>query len=124
MSIGAQQEVLFFEEAKKKIDRLHSLIEQVAAARSGQEQMMQPIGRTAVDAQRVFMGKGYGVIADACGNIAMQAKRGGGMAMKIRTLRELVNSIKAAVDTRVKVIIAEESHKADAVKEKAANEKT
>ena len=116
MSIGAQQEVLFFEEAKKKIDRLHSLIEQVAAARIGQEQMMQPIGRTAVDAQRLFMNKGHGVMADTCNNIAMQAKRGGGMAMKIRTFRELLNSVKSAMDTRVKVIIAEESRKQEALK--------
>ncbi len=111
MSIAAQQEMVFFDEARKKMDRLHSLVEQVAAAKTGQDQFMGPITRTAVEVQRLFMNKGYGVMADTANQIAMNAKRGGGMNMKIRTFRELVNSIKAAMETRIKVIIAEESHK-------------
>lgn len=113
LSIGAQQEVIFFEEAKKKVDRLHALIEQMAAAKVGQDQMMGPISRTAVDTQRLFMNKGYGVMADSANQIAMNAKRGGGMNMKIRVFRELVNSIKAAMDTRIKIVIAEDAHKND-----------
>jgi len=114
LSAGAQQELVFFEEVKKKVDRLHSLIEQVSAAKTGQDQMMGPINRTAVDVQRLLMNKGYGVMADSANQVAMNAKRGGGMQMKIRAFRELVNSIKAAMDTRMKMIVAEDKHKDEA----------
>lgn len=113
LSIAAQQEMVFFEEAKKKIDHLHALIEQMAAAKIGQVELMGPIGRAATDVQRVLMNGGYGVMADSANQITMNAKRGGGMNMKIRAFRELVNSIKAAMDTRIKVMIAEDKRKHD-----------
>ena len=113
LSIAAQQEMVFFDEARKKVDHLHSLIEQVAAAKANQQQFMGPIQRTATDVQRLFMNAGYGVMADSANQIGMQAKRGGGMNMKVRAFREIVNSIKSAMDTRVKIIIAEEAHKTD-----------
>jgi hypothetical protein len=111
LSIGAQQEIAFFDEVRKKLDHLHSLIEQLAAAKiaAQQNQFMGPITRTATEVQRVLMNGGHGVMADSANQIAMNAKRGGGMNLKIRVFRELVNSIKAAMETRIKVIIAEES---------------
>ena len=111
MSIGAQQEIAFFDEARKKVDHLHSLIEQLAATKVAamQNQFTSPITRTATDVQRILMNGGHGVMADSANQIVMNAKRGGGMNLKIRVFRELVNSIKAAMETRIKVIIAEES---------------
>jgi hypothetical protein len=114
LSAGAQQELVFFEEVKKKVDRLHSLIEQCGVAKGKmQEGMMGPINRTAVDVQRLLMSKGYGVMADSANNIAMNAKRGGGIQMKMRAFRELINSIKAAIDTRMKMIVAEDKQAAE-----------
>lgn len=113
MSIQAQQTIAFFEEVKIKVDRLHSLIEQFAGARAKPEQFLQPISHTAVDVNRLLMNKGYGVMADYANQIIMVAKRGGAQNTKSRTFRELVNSIRSAMDTNVKVIIAEEAHKDD-----------
>jgi len=114
MSIQAQQTLAFFDEVKVKVDRLHSLVEQYAAAKSQPEQLLGPIGRTATDVNRLFMNKGYGVMADSANQIGMAAKRGGAQNSKSRTLRELINSIRAAIDTNIKIIIAEEAHKEDA----------
>ncbi|MSR05722.1 MAG: hypothetical protein EXR93_01425 [Gemmatimonadetes bacterium] len=91
--------------------RLHALIEQMAAAKVGQAELNGPISRTATDVQRLFMNAGYGVMADSANQIVMNAKRGGGVPMKIRTYRELVNSIKAAMETRIKVMLAEDKRK-------------
>ena len=123
LSIAAQQQMVFFDEAKTKVDRLHSLIEQMVVAKVGQNELMAPIGRTATDVARVFMNGGYGVMADSANQIAMNAKRGGSLQMKIRSFRELVNSIKAAVDTRIKMIIAEEGRAQDEIKAAAVRKR-
>jgi len=123
LSIAAQQQMLFFDEVKTKVDRLHSLIEQMVVAKIGQAEFMGPIGRTATDVQRIFMNGGYGVMADSANQIAMNAKRGGSMQMKIRSFRELVSSIKAAMDTNIKMIIAEEAHKEEAARAEAVAKK-
>ena len=111
MSIQAQQTMAFFDEVKVKVDHLHSLIEQYAGAKVNQDQYLGPLGRTAVDVNRIFMNKGYGVMADTANQIAMLAKRGGSAQTKSRGFRELVNSIRAAMETNIKIIIAEEAHK-------------
>lgn len=111
MSIQAQQTLAFFEEARVKVDRLYALVEQYAGARANQDSFLGPIGRTAVEVNQLFMGKGYGVMADSANQIAMLAKRGGSPNTKSRGLRELVSSIRAAMDTNIKIVIAEEAHK-------------
>ena len=113
LSIQAQQTLAFFDEVRVKVDRLFSLVEQYAAAKANQDQFLGPISRTATDVNRVFMNGGYGVMADTANQIAMLAKRGGAASMKSRGFREMVNSIRSAMDTSIKIIIAEEAHKGD-----------
>lgn len=113
LSIQAQQTIAFFDDVKKKTDRLYSLIEQYTAAKVAQDQYLGPIGRTATDVNRMLMNKGYGVMADTANQMAMLAKRGGSVNTKSRGFRELMNSIRAAMDTNIKIIIAEEAHKKD-----------
>jgi len=113
LSIQAQQLMAFFDEVKVKTDRLYALIEQYSATKGQPDQLLGPIGRTAVDVNRMFMTKGYGVMADTANQISMLAKRGGSQNTKTRGLRELINSIRAAMDTNIKIIIAEEAHKDD-----------
>jgi hypothetical protein len=71
MSIGALQTIAFFDEARVKVDRLYSLIEQYAGAKTNLEQYLGPITRTAVDVNRLLMNKGYGVMADTANQIAI-----------------------------------------------------
>ena len=110
LSIAAQQEMAFFDEARKKVDRMHSLVEQLAATRIPAQQtaFIQPIQRVATEAQVLFMNAGYGVMADSCNQLVMKCKGGGAMNTKIRNFRELTTSVKSAMDVRIKIIIAEE----------------
>ena len=115
LSIQAQQAIAFFDEVRVKTDRLYSLIEQYSAAKAAQDQHLGPIARTATDVNRMLMNKGYGLMADTANQIAMLAKRGGSANTKTRGLRELINSVRAAMDTNIKIIIAEEAHKDDEI---------
>jgi hypothetical protein len=121
MSIQAQQTMAFFDEVRVKVDRLYALVEQFVAAKSGQDQLVGPIGRTAVDVSQMFMTKGYGVMADSANQIAMLAKRGGSVNTKSRGFREMVSSIRSAMETNIKIIVAEEAHKSDEKKKGAVS---
>lgn len=111
MSMAAQQTLALFDEARLKVDRLYALVEQYAGAKVNQDQFMGPIGRTAVEVNHLFMNHGFGVMADTANQIAMLAKRGGSPSTKSRGLREMVNSIRSAMETNIKIIVAEEAHK-------------
>jgi hypothetical protein len=113
MSIGALQTIAFFDEVRVKVDRLYALIEQYAGAKANQDSFMGPIGRTAIDVNHMCMNKGYGVLADTANQIAMLSKRGGSQNTKSRGLREMISSIRSAMETNIKIIIAEEAHKND-----------
>jgi len=108
LSTKAQLQLGVLEEARRKVDRIYALVEQMAGARVGQEGLMPPIGRAATELARLLMNNGLGVMADTSNQIAMLAKRGGSVQTKTRGFREMVNSIKAAIDTRAKVIVAED----------------
>ena len=114
LSIKAQQSIAFFDQVKVKTDRLYALIEQNASSKGGSE-ILGPIARTAIDANRLLMNKGYGVMADTANQIAMLAKRGGTASTKNRGMRELINSLRAAMETNIKIIVAEEAHKDDEI---------
>jgi hypothetical protein len=111
MSIQAQQAIAFFDDVRVKTDRLYSLIEQYAAAKANVDQILGPIGRTAIEANQMLMSKGYGVMADTANQIAMLAKRGGSQNTKSRGLREFVNSMRTAMEMNIKIIVSEEAHK-------------
>ena len=111
MSIQAQQALAFFDEVRVKTDRLYALIEQYAAAKANVDQILGPIGRTAIEANQMLMSKGYGVMADTANQIAMLAKRGGSQNTKSRGLREFVTSMRSAMEMNIKIIVSEEAHK-------------
>ncbi|HEX9727697.1 MAG TPA: hypothetical protein VGA37_04275 [Gemmatimonadales bacterium] len=98
MSAKGQEALATIEEGNRKVDRIHSLVEQYAAGGKGSESLPSMISRAATDVGRVFMNNGMGVLADNANQIAMLAKRGGATASKFRGLRELVGSLKGGLD--------------------------
>jgi len=108
LSAKAQLKIEVLAEARRKLDRIHSLVEQYAGTGHGEDAFLGPMARTATEVARLVMNNGYGVMADQANQIAMLAKRGTGKQTKVRTLRELVVSVRQAMDHAEKMIIEED----------------
>jgi len=116
LSAMAQIKLDVLTETRRKYDHIHSLVEQYGAANTGEDTLMRALSRAAADVGRVFMNNGYGIMADHSNQIAMLAKRGVGKQIKLRTFRESMASVRAAIDHAEKMIIDEEkkAHEAPA----------
>jgi hypothetical protein len=108
LSAGAQLKMDVFTQARRKFDRIHSLVEQYAGTSKGEDALLSPISRTATEVARLLMMSGYGIMADHSNQISMLAKRGTGKQTKLRTFRELVASVRQAIDHAERAIIEEE----------------
>lgn len=108
LSAKAQLKIDVLTEARRKFDRIHALVEQYAGTSHGEDAFLSPLARTATDVARLFMNNGYGIMADQANQIAMLAKRGVGKQTKLRTFRELIASVRQAMDHAEKMIIEEE----------------
>jgi hypothetical protein len=105
LSGNAMQKIEVLDTARRKIDRVNSLIEQYAIAKKLEEGFISQISRASLDASKVFMSAGYGTMADTCNQMIMLGKRGGTKPTKLRSYRELVSAAKTAIDYNVKMII-------------------
>lgn len=92
------------EDSLRKVERIGSLTEQYAVARSGQDQFLMTIIRTASFLQRTLMTNGFGQMADSANQIAMVARRGGTPRTKARNLREHIGNLVSAVDRGIKAV--------------------
>ena len=92
-------------EARRKWDRVHSLVEMTATQKTGQDMYLGQIRRAAEDVGRVFMNGGYGPLAQTANDMALLVRRGGTLQTKIRGMRELVGSLHAAIDRAEKAVI-------------------
>ena len=116
LSAMAQLKLDALTEARRKFDRIHSLVEQYGATHTGDDALLRSLSRTAAEVGRLFMNNGYGVMADHANQIAMLAKRGVGKQLKMRTFREAIVSVRAAIEHTEKTIRDEErkAHQAPA----------
>jgi hypothetical protein len=96
LSVQAQQKLDLLLTARRKTDRLYSLVEQYAA--TGQDLYASQIARTALELSRALMGAGYGPMADYANQLATGAKRGGATQAKFRALRDAVSQMRPAID--------------------------
>lgn len=108
ISAGAQLKLDVFTTARRKFERIHSLVEQYGGTNKGDDAFLGPISRTATEVARMFMQNGYGIMADHSNQIGMLAKRGVAKQAKLRTFRESIASVRAAMDHAEKMIIEEE----------------
>ncbi len=108
LSAKGQLKIDMITTARRKFDRLHALVEQYGGTSKGDDAFMSPISHTATEVARVFMNNGYGIMADQSNQIGMLAKRGVGKQTKLRTFRELIISVRQAMDHAEKMVIEEE----------------
>ncbi|MFQ5551256.1 MAG: hypothetical protein ACE5FJ_08475 [Gemmatimonadales bacterium] len=107
-SAGARRKLDVLEEASRKMDRVHSLVEQYAAAKGGADHLLMSMAHASKTLARLLLIGGFGAIADTLNGIATLARRGGSQQTKARNLRELVASGQAAIERAVKSVMTGE----------------
>lgn len=106
ISAKGQQRLDLLQTARRKTERLHSLVEQYAA--TGQDLYASQIARTAIELGRALMGAGYGPMADYANQLGTGAKRGGATQSKFRALRDAVAQMRPAIERAEKAVHTEE----------------
>lgn len=91
------------------MQHLHGLVEQFAAARSGQEQLAQTIKRQLGKLKLKFMGAGFDQLSQLAGAMQIAAGRTTSQNTKARILRDGVGSIKFQLELEERLIRQQES---------------
>lgn len=107
LSSKAQQKLDLLIEARRKTDRLYSLVEQYAG--TGADHFASMISRAGTELGRVLLNAGLGVMADHANSMAMLARRGGATQSKFRGLRELVSHLNGELERAVKKVESDDA---------------
>ena len=113
LSIKAQRKFDALNEARRKWDRIHSLVEQCGSQPTGQDMYLGQIRRAAQDVGRVFMNSGNGPLADQANQLVLATKRSGTIQTKMRAMRELVASGRGGIERAEKAVADEERKASD-----------
>lgn len=94
-------QLAFLETLPPKIAKVHGVIE-LMASQKVDDSVVRGLGRLLDDIKAHAQAHGLGGIADTAGFMGTMARRGGGLQMKVRGLRELLGSLKTNFDGAVK----------------------
>ncbi len=104
LSPKAQATLAALKEARRKWERVHSLVERVVSAKRGHHhQLMSQIRRASEDAGRIFAQNSLPLLAENAHQIAVLIKRGGAVERKFSKMRELVGAVRAGMDRAERV---------------------
>ena len=101
LSSRQQAQVAFLELLPQKLQRIYSVIEQMAGPRVD-EALARALGRLLDDIKGNAAALSLGSLADTAGRMSMLVRGGGGMPMKVRGLRELQGSLKINYDAALR----------------------
>ncbi|HET8650777.1 MAG TPA: hypothetical protein VFL95_12105 [Gemmatimonadales bacterium] len=86
-------QVAFLETLPPKLHRIESVIEQMAH-QIADDAVVRGLGRLLDEIKAGAGGLGLGGLAETAGIMGTMSRRGGGLQMKVRGLRELLGSLK------------------------------
>jgi hypothetical protein len=112
LSSRQQAQVAFLERLTPKIQRIYSLVEQLAAPRVD-DTVLRGLGRILDEIKGNAAALSLGSLADTAGRMGMLVRGGGGMAVKVRGLRELHGSLKTNYDAALRSATTPEEEVAD-----------
>jgi hypothetical protein len=101
LSSRQQAQVAFLERIAPKIPRIYSLVEQLAAPKVD-ETVLRALGRILEEIKGNAAGLSLGPLAETASRMVMLIRSGGGMAVKVRGLRELHGSLKTNYDAALR----------------------
>jgi hypothetical protein len=93
LSSRQQAQLAFLQTLPPKFQRFHSVVEQMAGMHAD-EQVVRGFIRTLDELQAGASSLSLNSLSDTAGLMATMARRGGGLQMKVRGLRELLGSLK------------------------------
>lgn len=101
LSSRQQAQLAYLELLPQKLQRIYSVVEQLAAPRVD-EALMRGLGRLLDDIKGNAASLSLGSLAETAGRMGMLVRGGGGMPMKVRGLRELQGSLKVNYDAALR----------------------
>ena len=101
LSARQLQQLAFLETLPPKFHRAQSVIEQMAHLQAD-DTVVRGFSRMLDEIKANAQALGLGGIADTAGLMGTMARRGGGLQMKVRGLRELLGSLKTNYDGAMK----------------------
>ena len=104
LSAKAQRELAALEEARRKWDRVHSLVEKAGSERSGQGLVFRQIRRASEDVGRIFINNGFTALAEATKRMALLTRRGASVQTKVRGMREIVGVVGTSIERTAKAL--------------------
>ena len=93
LSSRQQAQLSYLETLPPKLRRIHSVIEEMTTARPD-EVVVRGLARLLEEIKGNSSGLSLGALANTAGQMATVTRRGGGIQMKVRGLRELLGSLK------------------------------
>jgi hypothetical protein len=94
LSSRQQAQLAFLQQLPPKLQRIHSVIEQMAGPRVD-EAIIRGLGRLLDELKGKAAGLSLSGIADTAGIMGTMLRRGGGVQFRVRGLRELLGSLKS-----------------------------
>lgn len=101
LSSRQQAQLAWLETLPPKFARIKNTIEQMATLHAD-ETTVRGLGRTLDEMRANAQAFSMGGLADTCGIMATLTRRGGGLQMKVRGLRELLQSLHVHYDGAVR----------------------
>jgi hypothetical protein len=93
LSSRQQAQLAYLQTLPQKFQRMHSVIEEMSALRAD-EAVVRGFARLLDEIKGNAAGLSLNAIADTAGLMSTMTRRGGGLQMKVRGLRELLGSLK------------------------------
>lgn len=110
---GSQQaQLLYLGTLPPKLDRIHRLVEEVANLHGG-ETTVKSLTRILDELRNQANSVSLNSLGDVLGMMSMVARRGGGMQMKVRALREGQASLKVNYEGALRAASTPEEKPAD-----------
>jgi hypothetical protein len=107
LSSKQQATLAVLETFPPKFDQIHRLIEEIAGLRAD-ESVARRLARMLGEMKAAAGGIGEGALAETLGIMATLARRGGGVQMKVRGLREMFGALRVNFEGAMKAATREE----------------
>jgi hypothetical protein len=92
------------EEAKRKWDRVHGLLEQAATQVGTRGHFLRQCRRASQEVSRVLDGSGFRGLADTVDQMEFVIKRPGSFHARLGTLREVISSVYKGIESAERAV--------------------